>query len=612
MNKHKTKISILYWFTLVELIVVIMILSILSTIWLISYKSYVSQTRDSIRVSDIKTIANSLQIHKINIKKYPESEWSLIIEGLSKQWYFKEDQSRLLKINKTPKDPKDWVEYIYSTDIKWEKYQLWWYLEENNELFFSYNWIINQAIASSINYKDRYFYSYWDRVWVILDSETNGPINEKYSSGQISIPSIKDELKVHFTNSNTNSWIISWTGEKLNITIWILQNSCILWWKIVSSWNSITWYLEKEVEFWWECRWIQRTCENGELKWDTKYAYSICEVKSWSKCESKVYNGYLIPEIKHNESKLVDKLIPNGWSQLTASCFNGELSYGNEVINCWEYAYDDTTKTCNENKCSWEKPIYSQINGIQKYNILWKHNVTYWECNFICQAWYYWKDWDCKIAQLWNYVWESWKESQEACNLWNKYQDKEWQTKCEDVDIWYYSTPVWNVSHTGQKQCEENSYCTNWIKYWCPVGTNSQVWSTSIDDCKSNYYKIEWVITNWEWWKIDVCWSEITIDASGNYIKTGILHWSNCSQINLIKTWYTCSIWWWPTSIWWDVVINWSCIANTYTATFNANGWWTPSVWSKVVTYNTAIWTLPIDHDIILIDGLHWVVDEHK
>jgi prepilin-type N-terminal cleavage/methylation domain-containing protein len=45
-------------FTLVELIIVITILAILATITYISFKNYSGSARDSIRVTDIKTIHN--------------------------------------------------------------------------------------------------------------------------------------------------------------------------------------------------------------------------------------------------------------------------------------------------------------------------------------------------------------------------------------------------------------------------------------------------------------------------------------------------------------------------------------------------------------------------
>lgn len=49
------------WFTLVELIIVIGILSILSTIWFISYSGYTIQARDTQRQSDISLLSNSIK-----------------------------------------------------------------------------------------------------------------------------------------------------------------------------------------------------------------------------------------------------------------------------------------------------------------------------------------------------------------------------------------------------------------------------------------------------------------------------------------------------------------------------------------------------------------------
>ncbi len=56
IKKHKTKHHNSYAFTLVELIVVITILTILSVIAFVSVGNFSSNARDSIRISDIKSL----------------------------------------------------------------------------------------------------------------------------------------------------------------------------------------------------------------------------------------------------------------------------------------------------------------------------------------------------------------------------------------------------------------------------------------------------------------------------------------------------------------------------------------------------------------------------
>lgn len=58
-------------FSLVELIIVITILWILATVWFISFKNYNNTARDSVRVTDIKTIFEWLSIYKVKSWIYP-------------------------------------------------------------------------------------------------------------------------------------------------------------------------------------------------------------------------------------------------------------------------------------------------------------------------------------------------------------------------------------------------------------------------------------------------------------------------------------------------------------------------------------------------------------
>ena len=70
MHIQKTKA-----FTLVELIVVITILAILWTIAFISLQWYSERSRDSVRVTDMKTMKNSLELLYQDTNKYPMSKF---------------------------------------------------------------------------------------------------------------------------------------------------------------------------------------------------------------------------------------------------------------------------------------------------------------------------------------------------------------------------------------------------------------------------------------------------------------------------------------------------------------------------------------------------------
>jgi len=82
MKKYQIKA-----FTLVELIVLIVILSILSTIWFMSFQWYISDARDSNRITNLKDIQTALNISYTKNQIYPNPDKYIDVVWVSKQWY---------------------------------------------------------------------------------------------------------------------------------------------------------------------------------------------------------------------------------------------------------------------------------------------------------------------------------------------------------------------------------------------------------------------------------------------------------------------------------------------------------------------------------------------
>ena len=104
----------------------------------------------------------------------------------------------------------------------------------------------------------------------------------------------------------------------------------------------------------------------------------------------------------------------------------------------------------------------------------------------MCQSWYYWNSTLCTAESIWYYVANSWLTYQTACDWNDKYRNNTWQSSCLTVSSGYYSTPIWNVAHTWQIQCEANNYCVWWVKYSCPAWHSSPAWSSSAWACIKN------------------------------------------------------------------------------------------------------------------------------
>lgn len=115
------------WFSFVELIVSITILAIISTIWFISYSSYLWDSRDSQRKSDLAQVWSALKVYKQKRWYYPEPwqkfEITLRWDEVAFQGRFDSDV-RLNTLDKLPLDPKAQIPYFYSITRNAQEYEM--------------------------------------------------------------------------------------------------------------------------------------------------------------------------------------------------------------------------------------------------------------------------------------------------------------------------------------------------------------------------------------------------------------------------------------------------------------------------------------------------------
>ncbi len=229
-------------FTLVELIVVITILAILWTIWFISLQWYSSASRDSKRITDLWQVRTWIQLYQAKEWVVPEPDetktivWSWTT-NLVIQWYAWTWTLRNIKVNTDAKDPLEDNYYTYSTNWAKTKFQLLALLENNNT---AYNNILPTTYA---NYETREPYVIWDKLWILLDSTTNTPVQELWET-DIDLNTNTTEYKAIFSKSDIQT--LSWTPLYQEIVTksnneWVEENivysSCK---EILDNWAS-TW-----------------------------------------------------------------------------------------------------------------------------------------------------------------------------------------------------------------------------------------------------------------------------------------------------------------------------------------------------------------------------------
>lgn len=127
-------------FTLIELLVVIAIIGILVAIGLVSFRTSQLRARDAQRKSDLKQVANSLEVFYSDHSAYPGASSGGLILGCPSttptacSWGsgpFTDDSTIYFQI--LPKDPSSGL-YFYRVDGTHQKFQLFARLENAQDL----------------------------------------------------------------------------------------------------------------------------------------------------------------------------------------------------------------------------------------------------------------------------------------------------------------------------------------------------------------------------------------------------------------------------------------------------------------------------------------------
>ena len=114
-------------FTLIELLIAMAILGILATVGLGSFRIAQMRGRDTERKSDLKQIANALELYYSDYRKYPET---FTFSG-----EFTDSKTSYLKV--VPNDPGGGT-YVYNVSAVGSKYQLFAYLENTDDNNINY------------------------------------------------------------------------------------------------------------------------------------------------------------------------------------------------------------------------------------------------------------------------------------------------------------------------------------------------------------------------------------------------------------------------------------------------------------------------------------------
>ena len=461
--KYKNK----KWFTLVELVIVMVILIIISSIWFLSYIEYLAWARDSNRITQLKWIHDLFEIQKTkSILPFPDSKidvnanWTTIWY----QWYAWVNALETIEFTKWWVDPKDKQYFSYYLSWNRKEFQLLAYLEDYDNLLSYDNPIITSANAENVNYSKRYITVVWKRLWIMTDL-ANSPIHE------ISDLIIAWEIDLTWTNS--------WTTYLANLSDWetiettwywihylILTNSSTIYDAPSACWPGfipVPWNAEFSQE--WFC------VAKYEMTYET---WSWTPDTTW---ESSSWNTYSYTWTMYISSKNDFPVTDLTQTEAISACEN---------IWVWYHLITENEWLTLARNIEWVEDNWSNWLVWDGYIFNWNSNDPVNWCTDIGATW------RTKAAKTW----------------WN---DKNWlsfiRTTCDEKRqlllssweiIWDFA---WNVSEHVNK-----ASTTNWTLYnsgqtiisWCSPTTSYAEWTSWCTDLLPSSWNT-WDSTNWIW-----------------------------------------------------------------------------------------------------------------
>ncbi|MEF2176105.1 MAG: InlB B-repeat-containing protein [Candidatus Absconditabacteria bacterium] len=623
-------------FTLIELIIVIAIISVLGVSAFLLVSQWIGKSRDSRRISDLKTLEKTIQISFVSKESvnYPDPDPRIEIkyDKYGILWYqgkFGENMTDFVgNLNKIPKDPRgDYYEYSLTQDKKF--YQLLAILENEKQVSYGIENVYANDYETTYmltNYRGYLIKKLGEELYLLkTDTLMLDPVKIDEYSGEYELDSQQDILKKDDSYKNRVQIITGDISGLLSNDLTIQQNTIT---EIKNTFPQLD--------------------SPGAINEIIKVVGATVSIQTPSllSCDAHEYSGYNFNVINHGDSQIQNKTfaITDGTQtlQLTATCNNGVVNYGEEQsdINCDEGKVLQSGN-CVNNLCQGILPTNAQLNGTQGVTGTWSYNETMGLCHFNCINGYNYQGGICV---------------ENNCSA---------ETKTIDGHIFIIPTMNHGVNQIINSTSEliDNGSITYSQEFECDKGDIQTIglpstnepscnagYSPSGSNCEINTYTVSGSFgSNASGASIDVCGSNLIAQADGTFT-TIIDHGSTCNNITATKSGYVCNTTTQGpatlTNIFTTVsgtcsaVVNgicgsadgvaivnapssnlcsvgnassinttignftWNCNGSgggtnascsaprQYTVTFNENGGLTPSPTSKTVIYNTAIGTL--------------------
>lgn len=470
------------WFTFVELVISIIILSILSLLGFISYTKNLEDTRDSQRKSDFSAIMEAFKLLKTQRGTFPYPTWTQINilnnwVNVALQWSLGKDVI-LPTIDKIPFDPFIKIPYIYSITTSMREFQIAWTLENwwNNMAILNWDYeSVSKNILPTIVLAHKQWdveINPWSPEWeknrnkFVFDSQKynlpytfNLPYNPISDDTKLELIMADKNLAYIQKNSYKNCNEIIKAGKYIGDGVYQVNVYGIL--ENVQCDDQM--YPESCKEIYDQDPTTPSWVYNIMPKWKWRKMLAYCDMKTawwwwtlvaknWSTFEYKIWQCDFMdpPSSISRETKYIYWACDLWQKEILFWTPSWYIRWTN---NDWSTCAIDITKT-NKNECMKWTWWYQAFKILEKWGCMWIGdivNLSEWS------FWWKWKDFEPSISKnlsylTWTLEWSCSLTEQSYCNLFDIYSSTAnnnwiWQTywyrweKC----MWWFSGD-WEIS----------------------------------------------------------------------------------------------------------------------------------------------------------------------
>jgi prepilin-type N-terminal cleavage/methylation domain-containing protein len=464
MDKLKTKA-----FTLVELLIVIVILSILSTIWFVSISGYIKNSKFTSNDVTLRNIESWILTHytKVWYLPLPDGDiltWTFSVWGSTLDvlysWFVWENLTRFSWMYWVPKNALNNESFYYGVSSNKKNFQIW----VLQPLLISE--ITTNTFANSELMKVSWNYTYPLVLW-------NSIIN---------IPSLLLESN-SWSNLTNNSYFFidnqsKWTSADNALMQITSQTGITLTGIVLEDWKTQSWVISQAVWLTQEETWLR-------VFWSTKYFNDIIW---WN---SQLWNSVVLPPLTQtpiftSSTPIWETQTVNGTQVVFAWTLSGTLymthpSCGN-VAWTWAFRLD----------CTWTGCLKWYFNEAKNWNYSnWNLNCdgSIWELTTRWDGWYWsfncwWDNIICNSLSDWR---------QNTLDITSEYEAR-WNYStsahfCKNLRIWGYDD--WYLPSQNELLHFYNNRNTIW---WFTTWT----YTSSTESTTNSWYLMR-VSMTW-WW----------------------------------------------------------------------------------------------------------------